>query len=35
MADHMAAEYNPDNPAAWVDFCAGRPEDLTFDGVLT
>jgi 3',5'-cyclic-AMP phosphodiesterase len=34
MADNMAREYNPDNPAAWVDFCAGRPEDLTFDGVL-
>ena len=34
MADRMAYEYNPDNPRAWADFCAGRPEDLTFDGLL-
>jgi 3',5'-cyclic AMP phosphodiesterase CpdA len=34
MADSMAREYNPENPAAWVDFCAGRPEDLNFDGLL-
>lgn len=34
LADHMAHEYNPDNPAAWVDFCAGRPEDLSYQGIL-
>jgi predicted phosphodiesterase len=34
LADMMAHEYNPDNPEAWVDFCAGRPEDLTYDGIL-
>jgi 3',5'-cyclic AMP phosphodiesterase CpdA len=34
LADHMAQEYNPENPSAWVDFCAGRPEDLSFDGIL-
>jgi len=32
--DSMARDYDPDNPAAWVDFCAGRAEDITFDAVL-
>jgi len=34
MADHMSSEYNPDTPSAYVDFLAGRAEDLAFEGVL-
>ncbi len=30
----LAREFDPADPAAWPDFCAGRPEDLTFDAVL-
>ncbi len=30
----IANRFSPGHPSAWIDFVAGRPEDLTFDGVL-
>jgi Icc protein len=30
----IARQFAPDDPASWADFCAGGPEDRSFDGLL-
>lgn len=35
VADKMAHEFDESDPTAWARFCAGRPEDLSFEGVLS
>jgi Icc protein len=30
----VARWFNPDDPARWADFCAGEPDDRSFDGLL-
>jgi Icc protein len=30
----IAHEFNPDDATAWPAFCAGRPEDLSYSGLL-
>lgn len=30
----IAQEFNPKDPTAWPTFCAGRPEDLSYSGLL-
>jgi Icc protein len=33
-AANIAQEFNPKDPTAWPTFCAGRPEDLSYSGLL-
>jgi Icc protein len=30
----VAHQFDPGNPARWADFCAGEPDDHSFDGLL-
>jgi len=33
-ASDIAERYDPVDPSRWVAFCAGRPEDQSFSGIL-